>query len=176
VPEVHLARLRGFEGWGVAKHLIHRGTTPVGRHHTGVAEAGWAAVIFGGGCAGRANFSRSNSSFSSGSGCVSRVSVSSRASVVGTCTSIICTAQNFSSTLRGGQARGEILEPMTQRHVQAVGEKGDENMRFNTPLFLMKDWPDRQIAFECFERLFDRHQPQIILPEFGGIGLGEIGP
>src|SRR6266478_3478911 len=65
-----LARLRGFEGWGEAKLLIHREVTPKGRHYTGVTEATWAAVIFGGGCGGSANFSRSNSSFSSGSGCV----------------------------------------------------------------------------------------------------------
>src|SRR6266478_2966695 len=67
---LRLARLRGFEGWGEAKLLIHREVTPKGWHYTGVTEATWAAVIFGGGCGGSANFSRSNSSFSSGSGCV----------------------------------------------------------------------------------------------------------
>jgi hypothetical protein len=44
---------------------------------------------------------------------------------------------------------------MTQGDVQAVGEKGDEDMRLDAPLTLMVDRPDRQIALECFERFFD---------------------
>jgi hypothetical protein len=36
---------------------------------------------------------------------------------------------------------------------------------------LMIDRPDRQIAFECFERFFDGDQLQVILPELRGVWL-----
>ena len=50
--------------------LIFGQHTPVGLHYTDVAVAACAAVIFGGGCAGRDSFSRSSSSCNSGSGWV----------------------------------------------------------------------------------------------------------
>ena len=59
--------------------------------------------------------------------------------------------------------------------MQAVGEEGNEDMRLDAMLSLMEDRPDRQIALESFEGLLDRHQTQVILPQFGWVRLGEIG-
>jgi hypothetical protein len=53
-------------------------------------------VIFRGGWAGSSSPSLFSGRLSSGAGSVKRVSTSSRPSVVGRCTSIICTAANFS--------------------------------------------------------------------------------
>src|SRR5215831_16432683 len=81
-----------------SKYLSLLEPTPEGRHYSGGADA---AVIFGGGWAGSSIFNFFSNRLSSGSGSVWWVSTSSRSSVVGRCTSIICTAANFSSTLRG---------------------------------------------------------------------------
>jgi hypothetical protein len=39
--------------------------------------------------------------------------------------------------------------------MQAVGQEGDEDVRFDTGLELMKDRPQREIILEIFERLLD---------------------
>ena len=44
-------------------------------------------------------------------------------------------------------------------------EEGDEDVRLNACLNLVKDRPDRQVALEVLERLFDRHQQQIMAPQ-----------
>ena len=44
---------------------------------------------------------------------------------------------------------------MTERHVQAVGQEGEEDVRLDAVLALMVDRADRQIALERFERLLD---------------------
>ena len=40
--------------------------------------------------------------------------------------------------------------------MQAIGQEGDEDVRLDPGLELVKDQPDRQVAFEVFERLLDR--------------------
>src|ERR1039457_5106208 len=47
---------------------------------------------------------------------------------------------------------------MTECHVQAVGQEGDEDVRLDAFFFLRKDRPDRQIALERFERFLDSDQ------------------
>ena len=42
--------------------------------------------------------------------------------------------------------------------VQAIGQEGDEDVRLDAGLKLVKDRPDREVAFEVFERLLDRNQ------------------
>jgi hypothetical protein len=59
--------------------------------------------------------------------------------------------------------------------VHAVREECDEDVRFDALLFLVKDGPDREIAFECFEGCLDLDELQIELPELRRVGLGEIG-
>src|SRR5215831_5464951 len=98
--EMILADLSRFEHFGGPKYLSSLEPTPEGRHYSGVGGTG-AAVILGDGWAGSSSLSFCSNRRSSGSGSVQRVSTSSRPSVVGRCTSIICIAANFSSTLRG---------------------------------------------------------------------------
>jgi len=59
--------------------------------------------------------------------------------------------------------------------MQTVSEKGDEDVRFDARGILMEDGTNRQIAFEVLERLLDRDQLQIVAPQLGRIGLGEVG-
>src|SRR5262249_24493445 len=94
-----LAELRRFEHFWEVKYLGLLELTPEGRHYSGVGGTG-AAEIVGGGWAGSSSLSFCSNRRSSASGSVQRVSTSSRPSVVGRCTSIICIAANFSSTLR----------------------------------------------------------------------------
>ena len=44
---------------------------------------------------------------------------------------------------------------MFKCHVHAIGDEGDEDVRLDTRVGLMKDRTDRKIVFELFERLFD---------------------
>lgn len=61
-----------------------------------------------------------------------------------------------------------------QRDVQAVGQKGDEDVRFDARLVLMVDRPDGQVAFEGLKRLFDLRELDVVVPQLGGVVAGEI--
>lgn len=73
-----------------------------------------------------------------------------------------------------GEAWGVRLQLLAERDVQAVGEEGDEDMRLDSLLVLMEDGPDCEIALERLEGGFDLDELQVELPEFCGVGLGEI--
>ena len=73
------------------------------------------------------------------------------------------------------EAWGERFELLSEGHMQAVGEECDEDVRFDARLFLVKDGPDRQIAFEGLEGGLDLDELQIELPQFRGVRIGEIG-
>ena len=47
-------------------------------------------------------------------------------------------------------------------------------MGLDAPLLLVKDRPDRKIALEVLEGLFDLDKLEIVTPQQGGIGLGEV--
>src|SRR3977135_1255907 len=83
-------------------------------------------------------------------------------------------AANFSSTLRGVSPGAGACRP-GESDVQARGQKGNEDVRLDAGLELVKDRPDREIAFEVLERLLDRNQQQIMAPQLGGVFLDEIG-
>ena len=83
---------------------------------------------------------------------------------------------------------GELLqhaarrEPRRQRmqaprkcDVQAIGQEGDEDVRLDARLKLVKDRPDCEVAFEVLERLLDRDQQQVLAPQLGRVFLDEIG-
>ena len=53
--------------------------------------------------------------------------------------------------LAHGQPWCTLLELILERDVQAVGEEGDEDVRFDASFFLMEDWADGEIAFEILE-------------------------
>jgi hypothetical protein len=90
-------------------------------------------------------------------------------------TSIICMVANLSSTLRGVRPGASTFSCWPRGDVQAVGEEGDKDVRFDAPLVLMKDRPDGEVTFERSEGGLDFDQLQIELPELGRISLGEIG-
>ena len=54
-----------------------------------------------------------------------------------------------------GEAWGERFELLAERDVQAISEERDKDVRFDAPLFLVEDRPDRQIAFEGPEGCLD---------------------
>jgi len=56
-------------------------------------------------------------------------------------------------------------------HVEAVGQKGDKDVSFDTSLILVEDRSDREITFEVFECLLDRDQLKIIAPQLRRIIL-----
>src|SRR5207244_2046305 len=62
-----------------------------------------------------------------------------------------------------------------QRDVQAIGQEGNEDVRFDAGLELVKDRPDREVALEVLERLLDRNQQQIMAPQLGGVFLDQVG-
>ena len=55
--------------------------------------------------------------------------------------------------------------------VQAIGQEGDEDVRLDTGLELVKDRPDGKVAFEILERLLDRDQQQVVAPQLGRVFL-----
>ena len=59
--------------------------------------------------------------------------------------------------------------------VQAIGQEGDEDVGLNARLELVKDRPDREVAFEVLERLFDCNQQQIVAPQLGRVLLDKVG-
>jgi hypothetical protein len=59
------------------------------------------------------------------------------------------------------------MQAPRQGNVQAVGQEGDEDVRLDARLELVKDRPDREVAFEVLERLLYRHQQQVMAPQLG---------
>ena len=60
------------------------------------------------------------------------------------------------------QSGGEFAQVLAEGDRQAVGEEGDEQMRFDAGGFLMEDGPQTQVAFERAERFLDQHQLHVI--------------
>ena len=50
-----------------------------------------------------------------------------------------------------------------------------KTVRLDAGLELVKDRPDREIAFEVFKGLLDRDQQQIMAPQLGRVFLDEVG-
>src|SRR3954451_4743292 len=67
------------------------------------------------------------------------------------------------------------MQAPCESDVQAIGQEGDEDVRLDAGLELVKDWPDREIAFEVLERLLERDQQQIMAPQLGRVFLDEVG-
>ena len=66
------------------------------------------------------------------------------------------------------QSRRQRVQAPRQGDVQAIGQEGDEDVSLDAGLELVKDRPDREIAFEVLERLLDRDQQQIMAACSGG--------
>ena len=66
---------------------------------------------------------------------------------------------------------GEVL----QGDVQAVGDEGDEDVRFDPLLALMEDRPQGEVVLEFLERLLDLGEPRVVPPQRGGVFAGQVG-
>ena len=73
-----------------------------------------------------------------------------------------------------GQPGGEPMKTALQRHLQAVRQERDEDMRLDPPLVPMEDRADRQVPLQVFERLFHGDKLDVVLPQQRGIILGEV--
>ena len=58
--------------------------------------------------------------------------------------------------------------------MHAVGEEGDEDVRFDARFILVINGSQRQIALEVFEGFFDVAELHIEFPEFGRILAAQI--
>ena len=67
------------------------------------------------------------------------------------------------------------IEPTLQSDLQTISQEGDEDMGFDPALFLMEDWPDREVALQVFERLLHGNELRVVLPQQRGIILREVG-
>ena len=73
------------------------------------------------------------------------------------------------------QPRRQRVQAPGQRDLQAISQEGNEDVGLYARLKLVKDWSDREIAFEVLERLLDRNQQQIMVPQLGRVFLDEVG-
>ena len=71
----------------------------------------------------------------------------------------------------GGARAGALL----QRHMQAIGDEGDKDVGFDAFVGLMIDRADREVVFEFFECLLDLGEPDVVLPQGGGVFVGQVG-
>src|SRR6516165_2872993 len=74
------------------------------------------------------------------------------------------------------EAGGKRLEPGSQGDVQAIGEKRDEDMRFDALFQPMVDRTQLEIILQRFEGALDFGQLNIKLPQLCGVTSTEIGP
>src|SRR5713101_5655852 len=74
-----------------------------------------------------------------------------------------------------GQPRCESTQAARQSDVQAISQEGDEDVRLDARLELVKDRPDREVAFQILECLFHRDQQQIVAPQLGRVFLDKVG-
>src|ERR1700680_1979394 len=64
---------------------------------------------------------------------------------------------------------------MLQRHLQAVGEKGKQNVRVDAMLQLMADGAYAEFTLERSEDRFDLCQLHVPRPQHAGISGGQVG-
>ena len=73
-----------------------------------------------------------------------------------------------------GQAAGVLTEPGFEGDEQAIGQKCDEDVRFDPFVGLMMNGPKPQVLFDFLEGLFDFGELDVQPPELGGV-LGNVG-
>ena len=75
----------------------------------------------------------------------------------------------------GRQPRRQRTQALLQRHLQAVGKEGHEDVRLDTLVGLMIDWPDGEIALQLLERLLYFGELDVEGPQFRRSLSREIG-
>src|SRR5882672_2734317 len=74
-----------------------------------------------------------------------------------------------------GEAWRQRLEPSAQRDVKAIGQEGDEDVRFDAVLKLVVDRAELQIVLEILERGLDLDELDIDPPQMGRLSGAQIG-
>jgi hypothetical protein len=77
---------------------------------------------------------------------------------------------------RRRQPRGVQQKTLLQGYLQAVGEKGDQNVRVGAMLQLMADRAYAEFTFERSKYRFDLGQLHVTRPQHAGISGGKVGP
>jgi hypothetical protein len=67
------------------------------------------------------------------------------------------------------------LGSLLQGHLQAVAQEADEDVRFDTFIFLVVDGADGEVVLEFLEGLLDFGEDDVLLPQFLGFFGGEVG-
>jgi hypothetical protein len=67
------------------------------------------------------------------------------------------------------------VQPARQGDLKGVGEEGDEDVGLDAPFVLVEDRADREVALQVLERLFDRDELDVVLPEDRRVLVGQIG-
>ena len=97
--------------------------------------------------------------------------------------STVCSGEMDVEHLHGGelfedsawsQSAGARFETGLEGDLQAIGEEGDENVRFNAAFKLVVNGSDRQVAFEFFKCLFDFGELEVVFPKFCGIVSAQV--
>ena len=65
------------------------------------------------------------------------------------------------------QAPGQNPQFAAQRHVQAVAQEADEDVRLDAVFFLMMDRPKAEIALQIAETFLDLGQSDVLPPDLG---------
>src|SRR5437764_11501396 len=73
------------------------------------------------------------------------------------------------------QSRRQRMQAPRESDVQAIGQKGNEDVRLDASLELVKDRPDREVALEVLECFLDCNQQQIMAPQLGRGLLDVVG-
>jgi hypothetical protein len=73
------------------------------------------------------------------------------------------------------EAGGQRFELCAQRDVQAIGEEGDEDVRFDAMFELVEDRAELQIILEILERGLDLDELDIEPPQLCRILVAQIG-
>ena len=66
----------------------------------------------------------------------------------------------------GRQPRRQRTQALLQRHLEAIGKEGHEDVRLDTLIGLMIDWPDGEIALQFLERLLHFGELNVEGPQF----------
>ena len=73
--------------------------------------------------------------------------------------------REFVQQRAGRQARSQRPQTGPQMDVQAVGQKGDKDVRFHSPLQLMENGAQAQVVLEVFEGRFHLRELNVKLPQ-----------
>ena len=73
------------------------------------------------------------------------------------------------------ESGGEAVQAAGERDLKTIGEEGDEDVGLDALLVPVKDRTDREVAFQGFERFLHGDELYVVLPELGGIVVGQVG-